>query len=220
MKVRILGAICWTLIISKKHGASLVAQLVKNPPAMWETWVRSLSQEDPLEKGKAIQLQYSCLENPVDRGAWRATVNAVAKSQTRLRDWACIHACSFSTLNMVLTTNWKVVFSPVLIYLKLKVSQSCPTLCHPMDYIGHGILQARILEWVAFPFCRESSQPRDPTQVQHCRRILYQLSHKGSPRTVEWVALSLLQPIFPTQNGKGFSCIAGGFFLPVELSGN
>ena len=53
MKVRTFSAICWTLIISKKHGASLVAQLVKNPPAMWETWVRSLGREDPLEKGKA-----------------------------------------------------------------------------------------------------------------------------------------------------------------------
>ena len=36
------------------QGASLVAQLVKNPPAMWETWVRSLGWEDPLEKGMAI----------------------------------------------------------------------------------------------------------------------------------------------------------------------
>ena len=39
------------------------------------------------------------------------------------------------------------------------------TLCDPMDYIVHGILQARILEWVAFPFSRGSSQPRDRTQV-------------------------------------------------------
>ena len=39
------------------------------------------------------------------------------------------------------------------------------TLCHPMDYTVHGILQARILEWVAFPFSRGSSQPRDRTQV-------------------------------------------------------
>ena len=46
-----------------------------------------------------------------------------------------------------------------------KVSQSCPTLCNPMDYIIHGILQARILEWVAVPFPRESSQHRDQTQV-------------------------------------------------------
>ena len=37
----------------------------------------------------------------------------------------------------------------------------CPTFCDPMDYTVHGILQARILEWVAFPFSRESSQPRD-----------------------------------------------------------
>ena len=52
--------------------------------------------------------------------------------------------------------------------------------------IVHGILQAGLLEWVAFPFPRGSSQPRDQTQVSnpglpHCRRILYQLSHKGSP---------------------------------------
>ena len=63
-----------------------------------------------------------------------------------------------------------------------KVPQSCPTLCDPVDYTVHGILQARILEWVVFPFSRGSSQPRDGTQVSHnCRRILYQLSHQGSP---------------------------------------
>ena len=51
--------------------------------------------------------------------------------------------------------------------LKVKVAQSCLTLCDPMAYIVHGILQARILEWVAFPFSRGSSQPRDRTQVSH-----------------------------------------------------
>ena len=50
---------------------------------------------------------------------------------------------------------------------KLKVIQLCPTLCDPMDYTAHGILQARILEWVAFPFSRGSPQPRDRTQVSH-----------------------------------------------------
>ena len=71
--------------------ASLVAQTVKNLPAMWEAWVQSLGWEDPLEKGKATPvfwpgefhglyspceegngtpLQYSCLENPMDGGAW------------------------------------------------------------------------------------------------------------------------------------------------------
>ena len=50
---------------------------------------------------------------------------------------------------------------------KLKVIQLCPTLCDPMDYTVHGILQAGILEWVAFPFSRGSPQPRDRTQVSH-----------------------------------------------------
>ena len=48
---------------------------------------------------------------------------------------------------------------------EVKVVQSCLTLCDPIDYMVHGILQARILEWVAFPFSRGSSQPRDQTQV-------------------------------------------------------
>ena len=47
-----------------------------------------------------------------------------------------------------------------------KVAQLCPTLRDPVDLV-HGILQARILEWVAFPFCRGSSQPRDQIQVSH-----------------------------------------------------
>ena len=49
--------------------------------------------------------------------------------------------------------------------LKVKVALSCLTLCDSIGYIVHGILQARILERVAFPFSRESSQPRDWTQV-------------------------------------------------------
>ena len=48
---------------------------------------------------------------------------------------------------------------------EVKVAQSCLTLCDPMDYTVHGILQARILEWIAFPFSSGSSQPRDQTQV-------------------------------------------------------
>ena len=132
---------------------SAVTQLVRNPPAMWDTWLWSLGWEDPVEKGKGYSLQYSGLENPMDcmvrgviesdttdwlslsykyrgfpsgsdgericlqcrrpgfspwvrkspwrrkwqptpvflpgdmdRGAWRATVRGVSKSQTRLRD--------------------------------------------------------------------------------------------------------------------------------------
>ena len=62
---------------------------------------------------------------------------------------------------------------------KVEVTQSCPTLCDPRDYTVHEILQVRILEWVAIPFSRESSQPRNRTQVSRIagRQILYQLSH-------------------------------------------
>ena len=49
--------------------------MIKNLPAMWETWVRSLGWEDPLEKGMATHSSYSCLENSMDRGAWWATVH-------------------------------------------------------------------------------------------------------------------------------------------------
>ena len=49
--------------------------------------------------------------------------------------------------------------------VKVKVAQSCPTLCSPVDYTVHGILQARILEWVTIPFSRGSFQPRDRTLV-------------------------------------------------------
>ena len=48
---------------------------------------------------------------------------------------------------------------------EMKVTQLCLTLCDPMNYTVHGILQAGILEWVAFPFSMGSSQPRDQTQV-------------------------------------------------------
>ena len=48
---------------------------------------------------------------------------------------------------------------------KVKVAQLCPTLCSPMDYEVHGVLQGRILEWVVFPFFRGSSQHKDRTQV-------------------------------------------------------
>ena len=60
---------------------------VKCLPALRETWVQSLGGEDPLEKRMANPLQYSCLENPMDGGAWWATVHGVVKSQTRLSDF-------------------------------------------------------------------------------------------------------------------------------------
>ena len=67
--------------------------------------------------------------------------------------------------------------------------------------------------WVAFPFSRGSFQPRDWTQVSpHCRWILYQLSHKESPRILEWVAYPFSSRSSQPRNRTGVSCITGGFF--------
>ena len=62
--------------------ASIVAQLVKNPPAMWETWVPSLGWEDLLEEGMAAHSSILAWRIPMDRGAWQATVQGVTKSRT------------------------------------------------------------------------------------------------------------------------------------------
>ena len=87
----------------------------------------------PPAGGHGNPLQFSCLENPMHRGAWQAMVHSESESE---------------------------------------VAQSCPTLCDPVDCSppgssAHGILQARVLEWVAISFSRGSSRPRDQTQVSH-----------------------------------------------------
>ena len=117
--------------------------------------------------------------------------------------------------------------SPILHYLpvcsnscplkvKVKVAQSCPTLWNPMDSTDsttvHEILQARILEWVAGPFSRKSSQLGLNPVLPHCRRILYQLSHQGSPRILEKVAYLFFSRSSQTRNQTQVFCIAGGFF--------
>ena len=69
--------------------------------------------------------------------------------------------------------------------MKVKVAQSCLTLCDPTDYTVHGILQARILEWVAVPFSR------DQTQVSCIEgRFFYHLSHQGSPHNQKVVSIN------------------------------
>ena len=62
------------------HRVSLVAQMVKNLPAMQASQVQSLGQEDPLKKG--LETHSSILENSMDRGVWQAIVHGVAKSRT------------------------------------------------------------------------------------------------------------------------------------------
>ena len=148
--------------------ASLVAQLVKNPPAMQETLVWFLG----LIPGEQIgySLQYFGLENSLD-----CIVHGVTESRTQLSGWILkwteyLHKRmqphqDFSAVRPVSSSD---LYSCKMINpycLKVKFAHSYPTLCDPMDYTIYRILQARILEWVAFPFSRGSSQPRHQTQV-------------------------------------------------------
>ena len=73
------------------------AQTVKNLPVMQEIWVQSL------EKGMVTHSSYSCLENPMDRGAWWATVHRVSKSQTQLSDFTSLHLISLQSKGL-----WRV----------------------------------------------------------------------------------------------------------------
>ena len=76
----------------------------------------------------------------------------------------------------------------------VKVTQSCLTLCDLMAYTVHGILQARILEWVAFSFSRGSSQPRDRTQVSHIAgRFFTSWATREAPHT--FIAVILIHQL-------------------------
>ena len=112
---------------------------MKNPLAMWESWVRSLGWEDPLEKGRATHS--SSLEN-----AMNCIVNGVTRtwpSDFHFQGFQCVY---------------QVVLHPLFsAAVAAKSLQSCPTLCDPIDGSPPGspipgILQARALEWVAISF--------------------------------------------------------------------
>ena len=85
---------------------------------------------------------------------------------------------------------------------KVKATQSCLTLCNPMDCVVHGILQARILDRAAFPFCRGCSQPRDWTRVSRIEGGFFTSWATGKPKNAGEGSLSLLQRIFLTQESN------------------
>ena len=131
--------------------ASLVAQMVKNLPAMLETWVQSLGGKIPWRR-KWQPIQYSCLENYMERGVWWAIVQGVSESDRTER----------------LTLSFHIKKNDQLFTFRLihSIMSDCdPMGCSLPGSSVHIILQARILEWVAIPFSRGSSWPRDGTQV-------------------------------------------------------
>ena len=123
-------------------------------------------------EGNGNPLRYSCLENPMDRRAWWATVHGITEESDMTEATSDAHM-------------WGRVMWHVYMCVQL-----CLTLCDPMDCSPpgssvSGIFQARILEWVATSFSRESSLPRDQTCVSYIfcfgRQILYRWCYLGSP---------------------------------------
>ena len=101
----------------------------------------------------------------------------------------------------------------------VKVAQSCPTLCDSMDYTLHGILQARILQWVVFPFSRGSSQPRDWIQVSRVAgRFFTSWATRGAQEY--WGGLPVPSPaVLLNPGSKPGSPALQADSLPTELSG-
>ena len=97
---------------------------------------------------------------------------------------------------------YQIFYRLLKVKMKLKVTQSCLSLCNTMDYTVHGILQSRILEWVAVPFSRRSSQRRDQTRSPALQADSLPAEPPGKPKNTGVGSLSLLQQIFPTQESN------------------
>ena len=117
-----------------------MAQWLKHLPAMQETWVRSLGREDPLEKERNVNpLQYSCLENPMDRGAWWATVHGVAKRWTRLSDFTQVITVLTTT---IITEMAKLSFTEHLLSTQVKFMEY-GSILSPLKFQNHYVLARR-----------------------------------------------------------------------------
>ena len=84
--------------------------------------------------------------------------------------------------------------------------------------LSMGILQARILEWVAMPSSKDLPNPRIKPGLPHFKQVLYCLNHQGSPQILQWVAYTFSKGFSWPRNWTRVFCIAGGFFT-AELPG-
>ena len=134
--------------------ASLVVQLVKNPPAMQETWVWSLGWEDPLENGKRQHSFFkSCLQQKANKQPQGAHM------------WKSWPVCDPSPWNSPGQNTGVGSHSLLQGIFQMQGSNPgllhCRQLLHQLSHQG----SSRILEWVAYSFSRGSSQPRNQTRV-------------------------------------------------------
>ena len=139
--------------------ASLLAQKVKNLPAVWETWVRSLGWEDPLEEGMATYSSILAWRIPMDRGAWKGIVHGVTKNPDMTEQVSTAHK---SKVAWVVSDSFR------------------PHGCSLQSRFVRGTLQARILKWVAVSFSGYLPNPgTEPTSHVPCigKYVIYHKHH-------------------------------------------
>ena len=143
------------MIGNKKSGSNLRRESSRNLPRTKSISIPTLYINRPFLFFSLYQHNFSVPESP---GRWQLQM----------------------TLSLIPNTS-----SKTLQFIYESESHSIVSLCDSMDYTVHGILQARILEQVAFPFSRGSSQPRDWTQVSCIAgELFYQRNHQGSPQFI------------------------------------
>ena len=169
--------------------------------------------------GDGTPLQYPCLENPIDRGAWWPTVHGVAKSQTWLKlvssssSWADITDCWGSSLG---DSQRFVLLIERLLFFSHCIWLFCdPMDCNPPGSSVHGISQARILEWVDISFSNGSSWPRNQLHIclknEHDTR---QIFHHWAT----WETWDLRARMFPTTKKNSHALKASFQARPQYLS--
>ena len=138
--------------------------------------------------GKKLELLQSY---PVNSSIWKnnqaylqmVTVNGAAPTPSKylLSDISVSFCCVTINHKTLICVGAFNILHPSA-WSEMKVNQACPTLCNPMDYTVHGILQSRILDWVAFPFSMGSSQSGDWNQISHVAGDSLPVEPQGKPK--------------------------------------
>ena len=162
---------CWRLPIGKERWGLRNDHLIKHhggagwqnvPSPNMPLWHKDCFELKAIEK-KQIEERLSTLYPHLHKS--RTHIHEVVPTPVSTRRDRKSSETSFTDYPLSTIISFDLPSHNLLPLVKVKFAQLCPTLCNPMDYTVHGILQARILEWVAFPFSRGSSQPRDRTPV-------------------------------------------------------
>ena len=194
-------------------------------------WVGSLGWEHSLEKVTGNPLQYSCLQNPMDRGAWQTTVHGVAKSQTSLKRLS-MHIC---TPGKPTDIYWMIFLCSKYNHLKLSIfinerhvvkmlyCKSLQKAFKPLSLPTFRITNEGECEspWISpgqntgmsslFLF-QGTSQLRDGTQVSHIADGFFTSSATRKPKNTAVLAYPFCRRSSRPRNPTQVSCIAGGFF--------